>query len=482
MSEENLSYYVQHSLPNSTSWSGPIQPTLQKCQTQPELDDPRAYNTRRSWARSKRISLGCLEWRTSNPGPNRSSRSKSGGRRKSVGCETSYLPESEVAQSAGEFTGFQLYRTCRSKASLGADALLRRLRMRSLVKDRRSRSKTGEDLQSACSMQRSCSTPRPCHLSESCEEWQDQNAVFKSRSCGSHLNSTKQSVLSLKSAPEMVSSSTTRDAIVLEPDFFQLPPRDKGLSWRILSDKSFVVRPKYDARHEHTSEYTKRLVVEHGNLSFKGNLIVDVDYNRSNSRDGRRSTRLAELRTRYFIPPTSNHIVNITSQTDPMPTPYGTCPCFTHTDALPGRPRSSCDSQLYRPQSQPSCVCTDPAIHRYPPENRFPTHWSSTLPMSPSYVLNPAHMSIPTSGHVISDYHEPNLLRHCSAVVGARYPHGFVAEHSPHYPHTHHGQSTRHSGVIYAAPNQPVPSYAPNYPPAGCGQHQPGKFFLACFC
>ncbi|KER20655.1 hypothetical protein T265_10845 [Opisthorchis viverrini] len=66
-------------------------------------------------------------------------------------------------------------------------------------------------------------------------------------------------------------------AIALEPGFFPLPLRDTGLCSRILSDKCLVVRPTYDARHEHTNGYTQKLVVERGNLSFKQNLIVGLE-------------------------------------------------------------------------------------------------------------------------------------------------------------------------------------------------------------
>ncbi|KER23922.1 hypothetical protein T265_08288 [Opisthorchis viverrini] len=64
-------------------------------------------------------------------------------------------------------------------------------------------------------------------------------------------------------------------AIALESGFFPLPLRDTGLCSRILSDKCLVVRPTYDARHEHhTNECTQKLMVESGNLSFKQNLIA----------------------------------------------------------------------------------------------------------------------------------------------------------------------------------------------------------------
>ncbi|KER31484.1 hypothetical protein T265_02257 [Opisthorchis viverrini] len=57
------------------------------------------------------------------------------------------------------------------------------------------------------------------------------------------------------------------DAIALEP----------GLCSRILSDRCLVVRLTYDARYEHTNEYTQKLVVKRGNLSFKRNLIAGLE-------------------------------------------------------------------------------------------------------------------------------------------------------------------------------------------------------------
>ena len=54
-------------------------------------------------------------------------------------------------------------------------------------------------------------------------------------------------------------------------------PNDAGQCSRVLSDKRLVVRPTYDARHEHTKEYTQKLEVDSGNLSFSCSLTVGID-------------------------------------------------------------------------------------------------------------------------------------------------------------------------------------------------------------
>ena len=54
-------------------------------------------------------------------------------------------------------------------------------------------------------------------------------------------------------------------------------PNETGQCLRVLSDKRLVVRPTYDARHEHTKEYTDELEVDFGSLSFSCSLTMGMD-------------------------------------------------------------------------------------------------------------------------------------------------------------------------------------------------------------
>ena len=50
-----------------------------------------------------------------------------------------------------------------------------------------------------------------------------------------------------------------------------------GMCSLILSDKRRVVRPMYDAPHEHSNEYTQKLVVKHGRVSLSCVRITGLD-------------------------------------------------------------------------------------------------------------------------------------------------------------------------------------------------------------
>ncbi|GAA47192.1 hypothetical protein CLF_100064 [Clonorchis sinensis] len=61
-----------------------------------------------------------------------------------------------------------------------------------------------------------------------------------------------------------------------QPKLDDLRNRISGLRSRILSDRRVIMRPKYDARHEHTNEHNQNLVVDFGSMSNIFSSVNDV--------------------------------------------------------------------------------------------------------------------------------------------------------------------------------------------------------------
>ncbi|KAF5399241.1 hypothetical protein PHET_07307 [Paragonimus heterotremus] len=373
-------------LPNSISWSG----QLHNCQ-QPPSNVPQLVSTHqssRSWARSKRISLGCIEFRTTYSGRGRSPRPKSTcSKLETSNTGTSETHPSQPAAmnsqtgivavaSAGSDVchGNTLYKSSRSnKARSGADALLRRLRMRSSAKPR---SQTPNECRSNNAMpaftavSRSSSAPRPC-ASSSNDENVLLNSVFIGRPLHMQLDTTERSTLSLKSAPELTDALSS----------FELSPMS--------------------------------------------------------TQNGRKSAGFAELMTQSFIPSRPVEL----NRCNPF--------CFENTFIKPSetfynsRPalctwEPSCDNTLhrplYRPLSQPTCTCKSHSVHS------MSSDWSYTLPTAHTFHYPRPTFSPSFCGHPSRADTRPQ--RENLPLVCYQHPQSFPLPQYGHPPSAYGRQNT----------------------------------------
>ncbi|CAL8088403.1 unnamed protein product [Calicophoron daubneyi] len=214
MSHESLPICTQCIISNSVSWSGPFD---NRPKSRGVSEPGTNYQTRRSWARSKRISLGCLEWRSANSMPMRSSHSKSVKHGNSISYKEGGLQAFSESMQRAQSVPVQEQRSAvqepksgYSRARAGADALLRRLRMRSGAKGR-SKTPGPSDLTHTndCPPVRSLSTPRSCSMSKSYTDWTNPDSqVYSNYLHAQCFNSKGESILSLKSAPDIVEHSS----------------------------------------------------------------------------------------------------------------------------------------------------------------------------------------------------------------------------------------------------------------------------------